>query len=144
MPVFVVFLVHIFPHSDWVRRFTKYSVQMRENVDQKKTPITDTFYAVCLWKWFLVCKLRASHSAEVMTSSVVTFCLLTSVWKLNLIPYAEVDNLSATLPQIYIYLKILLTQGYVPLITFIPLFQLFFNWSLKPINIPVLCKKFSW
>ena len=39
--VFGVFLVRIFPHSDWIRRDTKlvspYSVWMRENTDQKNS-----------------------------------------------------------------------------------------------------------
>ena len=43
--VFGVFLVHILLHSDWIRRDTEYSVQMRQNKDQK-TPIMDTFHAV--------------------------------------------------------------------------------------------------
>ena len=38
--VFGVFLVHIFPHLDWILRDTSispYSVQMRENTDQKNS-----------------------------------------------------------------------------------------------------------
>ena len=35
--VFRVFLVRIFPHSDWIRRETEYSVQMRENTNQKNS-----------------------------------------------------------------------------------------------------------
>ena len=37
VPVFAVILVRIFPHSDWIRRDTEYSVQMRENVDQNNS-----------------------------------------------------------------------------------------------------------
>ena len=37
------FLVRIFPHSDWIRRFSPYSVRMRENTDQKK---------LLIWKLF--------------------------------------------------------------------------------------------
>ena len=35
--VFGVFLARIFPHSDWIRRDTEYSVQMREKPDQKNS-----------------------------------------------------------------------------------------------------------
>ena len=36
--VFGVFLVRIFPHSDWLRRdISLYSVRMRENTDQKNS-----------------------------------------------------------------------------------------------------------
>ena len=40
--VFRVFLVRIFQHLDWVRRFTlyPYSVQVRENMDQKNSEHT--------------------------------------------------------------------------------------------------------
>ena len=40
--VFRVFLVRIFQHLDWVRRFTSYpySVQVRENIDQKNFEYT--------------------------------------------------------------------------------------------------------
>ena len=31
------FLVRIFPHSDWIRRFTPYSVRMRENTTRKNS-----------------------------------------------------------------------------------------------------------
>ena len=38
------FLVCIFPHSDWIRRdISPYSVQMRENTDQKKLHIWSVF-----------------------------------------------------------------------------------------------------
>ena len=42
VPVFGVILVHIFPHSDWIRKDTlrkisPYSVRMRENADQNKS-----------------------------------------------------------------------------------------------------------
>ena len=30
-----LFLVRILPHSDWILRISPYSVQMRENTDQK-------------------------------------------------------------------------------------------------------------
>ena len=35
--VYGVFLVRIFPHSDWIRRDTEYSVGMRENTDQENS-----------------------------------------------------------------------------------------------------------
>ena len=40
--MFRVFLVRIFQHLDWVRRFTfyPYSVQVRENMDQKNSEYT--------------------------------------------------------------------------------------------------------
>ena len=38
------FLVHIFPHLDWIRSISLYSVQMRENTDQKK---------LCIWTLFM-------------------------------------------------------------------------------------------
>ena len=142
MPVFVVFLVHISHirteygdlrsiQSKWGKMRTKKKLRLR------------TLFTQCVWKWFLVYKLRTSHSAEVMTSSVVSFCLLTSVWKLNLIPYAEVDNLSATMPQPYLYKN----STYTRLCSFNYIYSaisVVFQLSLKPINIPVLCKKFSW
>ena len=31
------FLVCVFPHSDWIRRDTSYSVRMRENIDQENS-----------------------------------------------------------------------------------------------------------
>ena len=33
----VLFLVRIFPHSDWIRSISPYYVQMRENKDQKNS-----------------------------------------------------------------------------------------------------------
>ena len=42
-------LSHIFPHSDWIRRHTEYSVWMRKNAGKMRTIITTntvTFYAV--------------------------------------------------------------------------------------------------
>ena len=41
--VFEVFLVHIFPHLDWIQRdsISPYSVQMRENTDQKNSEYWD-------------------------------------------------------------------------------------------------------
>ena len=58
VPIVGVFLVLIFPHSDWIRRrigteygeilrMSPYVVLMRENRD-RKTPTRDFFYAVCL------------------------------------------------------------------------------------------------
>ena len=49
MSVLGVILVRIFPHLDWIRRDTEYlsvspySVQMRENTDQKKLRIRTLF-----------------------------------------------------------------------------------------------------
>ena len=37
MSVFGVFLVRVFPHLDWILRFSPYSVRMRENTDQKNS-----------------------------------------------------------------------------------------------------------
>ena len=40
MSVFGVFLVHIFPHSDWIRgdqSISPYSARMRENINQKNS-----------------------------------------------------------------------------------------------------------
>ena len=48
--VFGVFLVRIFPHLDWILeivRISPYSVEMRENTDQK-TLNTDTFHEPCV------------------------------------------------------------------------------------------------
>ena len=42
MSIFEVFLVRIFRHFDWIRRFTS------KNTEQKKTPNGNTFYAVFL------------------------------------------------------------------------------------------------
>ena len=48
MSKYGVFLVRIFPHSDWIRRDTpSYSARMRENTDQKKLRI---------WTLFTKCK----------------------------------------------------------------------------------------
>ena len=64
------FLVRIFPHSDWIRRDTKY-FRMRENTDQKKlriwtlsrsanqnvfvvsfqTTIIDVLQLILIWTW---------------------------------------------------------------------------------------------
>ena len=38
-----IFLVRIFLHLDWIRRFTPYSVRIRENTDQKKLRIWTLF-----------------------------------------------------------------------------------------------------
>ena len=46
------FLVRIFPHADWIRRDTSYSVRMRENTDQKKLRI---------WTHFTKWKVHRSH-----------------------------------------------------------------------------------
>ena len=57
MSVFVDFLVHIFPHSDWIRRDTEYlnakryrvSLHIQSKCGRKRTritPNTDTFLAV--------------------------------------------------------------------------------------------------
>ena len=45
MSVFGVFLVLIFPHSDWILRISPYSVRMREKTDQKISEYGH-FYAV--------------------------------------------------------------------------------------------------
>ena len=37
------FLVSVFPHLDWERRDTEYSVRMRENMNQKKLRIWTFF-----------------------------------------------------------------------------------------------------
>ena len=42
------FLVRVFPHSDWIRRDTEYSVRLRENTDQKKFRIWTLFTQ---WQW---------------------------------------------------------------------------------------------
>ena len=52
MSIFGVFLVHIFPHLDWIRRDTEYYVSFRiqsksAKIRARKTPNTDTFHAVC-------------------------------------------------------------------------------------------------
>ena len=48
--IFGAFLVRIFPHSDWIRRDTKYlSVfSPKAEIRNKKNPNTDTFHAV-IW-----------------------------------------------------------------------------------------------
>ena len=43
------FLVRLFLYSDWIRRFTEYSVRIQENTDQKKLRIWKLFT-----QWFLV------------------------------------------------------------------------------------------
>ena len=42
-PNMELFLVRIFPHSDWIWRDTKYSVRMRENADQKNLRVWTLF-----------------------------------------------------------------------------------------------------
>ena len=51
MSIFWVFLVHIFPHSDWIRRDTDspFSVRIRENTDQSNSE-----YGHFLQCWFLL------------------------------------------------------------------------------------------
>ena len=50
--VFLVFLVRIFPHSNWIRRdipcISPYSVRMRENTDQKNSEYGHFSCSVCL------------------------------------------------------------------------------------------------
>ena len=50
-----LFLVRIFPHSNWIRRDTPYSVRMREDTDQKKFRI---------WTLFTQCLLSADASCK--------------------------------------------------------------------------------
>ena len=56
-----VFLVRIFPHSDWLRRDTPYlrispySVRMWENMDQKK---------LCMWTLFTQFELDSLHGKD--------------------------------------------------------------------------------
>ena len=37
VPVFEVLLVRVFPHSDWIRSISPYSVRMRENMDRNNS-----------------------------------------------------------------------------------------------------------
>ena len=46
MPKYGIFSGPYFPHLDWILRISPYSVRMRKNTDQKKTPYLDTFQAV--------------------------------------------------------------------------------------------------
>ena len=47
----IFFLDRIFPHSDWIRRFTEYiHIQSKcGKIRTRKTPYLDTFHAVSLW-----------------------------------------------------------------------------------------------
>ena len=95
-----LFLVRIFPHSDWILRISPYSVQMLENTDQKK---------LCIWTLFTqwLCFLRRKlvlHQAEytelfisiLEDPIIVEILLLNSVrceawvwymWLLGYVPY---------------------------------------------------------
>ena len=51
VPKYGVFLVRIFPHSDWIRGFTSYLFIFSPNAGKygaEKTPYLDTFHAVIL------------------------------------------------------------------------------------------------
>ena len=48
------FLVGIFPHPDWIRSIFRYSVRMRENMDQKKLRIWTLFT-----QWLIQKKLES-------------------------------------------------------------------------------------
>ena len=68
-----VFLVRIFPHSDWIRRNTEYLPVFSTNATQygpKKTPNTDTFHAVTQVKVLLF------HNLLLLRYS----CIVSSVW----------------------------------------------------------------
>ena len=55
--VFGVFLVHIFPHLDWIRRDTK-DLSKCGKVRTRKTPNTDTFHAAkCAFTNSCFCKI---------------------------------------------------------------------------------------
>ena len=56
--VYGVFLVRIFPHSDWIRRDTEYSVGMRENTDQENSE-----YRHFLWCHILFSNLKTNQVA---------------------------------------------------------------------------------
>ena len=46
--VFGVFLVHIFPHLDWIQRDTEWKVSKCGKIRTRKNPNMDTFHAVFL------------------------------------------------------------------------------------------------
>ena len=53
--VFGVFLVRIFPHSDWIRKGTSFRIQSKcGKIQTKKYPGRDTFYAVRILMLFLL------------------------------------------------------------------------------------------
>ena len=54
-PNIELFLVHIFPYSDWIRRFTEYLSIFRPNRGKygpEKTPYFDTFHTVFMLEKF--------------------------------------------------------------------------------------------
>ena len=60
--VFFVFLVRIFPHSDWIWEILSISmdsVRMREITDQKKLQIRTPFT-----QWFLILKIHGQNNQE--------------------------------------------------------------------------------
>ena len=50
LSIFGVFLVHVFPHLGWIWSISPYSVQIRENTEQKNTD-TDTFHEM---HWIII------------------------------------------------------------------------------------------
>ena len=72
MSVFGVFLVRIFPHSDWIRRDTlsisPYSVWMRKNTDQKNPEEGHFSRAASSFKGLQAYKAFVSESCALISS----------------------------------------------------------------------------
>ena len=66
-----LFLVRIFPHSDWIERdISPYSVRMRENTDQKKLRIWTFFTMSYLFKrWIYYRSFKTNFSENRQASA---------------------------------------------------------------------------
>ena len=84
--LFGVFLVHIFPHSDWIRRDTEWKVSECEKIRNRKNPNMDTFHAVFLLvvsQWVYECFYETSiQSPRFLSPSQNSESSYQSIWLL--------------------------------------------------------------
>ena len=75
--VFFVFLVHIFPHSDWIWEIPSISmdsVRMLESTDQKNSKYGDFLHSDSWCLWSMVKTIR-SQSIEKLKIYLISYCL---------------------------------------------------------------------
>ena len=81
--LFGIFLVHIFPHSEWIRRDTSYlhafslnAGKYRPEKLRKRTPFTQ-------WTWYPFSYSRESRDHDVMVLFPLKNKSFASIWKIN-------------------------------------------------------------
>ena len=76
MSAFGVILMRIFPHLDWIRSISPYSVQMRENTDQNKSEHGNSshsgnFTKKLYFRWYLSGSYMQSWIYKIQTQTLL-------------------------------------------------------------------------